>query len=70
MSEHQYYEFQALDRPLTQSRMDELRAYSFRARISSRWVLRDCRGDLRQIRGYLSTLPPAVLGAAGYDVAP
>jgi hypothetical protein len=34
MSEYQYYEFQALDRPLTQEQMSELRAYSSRARIT------------------------------------
>jgi len=35
MSEYQYYEFQALDRPLTQKQISELRAYSSRARITS-----------------------------------
>ncbi len=34
MSEYQYYEFQALDRPLTRAQMDELRSYSSRARIT------------------------------------
>jgi hypothetical protein len=34
MSEYQYYEFQALDRPLTQEQISELRAYSSRARIT------------------------------------
>jgi hypothetical protein len=34
MSEYQYYEFQALDRPLTQAQMDELRSHSSRARIT------------------------------------
>ena len=34
MSEYQYYEFQAVDRPLTQEQMGELRAYSSRARIT------------------------------------
>jgi hypothetical protein len=34
MSEYQYYEFQALDRPLTQEQMSELRAYSSRAQIT------------------------------------
>jgi len=34
MSEYQYYEFQAIDRPLTQKHMDELRSYSTRARIT------------------------------------
>jgi hypothetical protein len=35
MSEYQYYEFRAVDRPLTKSQMNELRAYSSRARISA-----------------------------------
>lgn len=34
MSEYQYYEFQALDRPLTAQEMKELRSYSTRARIT------------------------------------
>jgi hypothetical protein len=35
MSEYQYYEFQALDRPLTKEQMVRLRTYSSRARITS-----------------------------------
>ena len=35
MSEYQYYEFQAIDRPLTDREMAELRALSTRARITS-----------------------------------
>lgn len=34
MSEYQYYEFQALDRPLTEAELREVRAYSTRARIT------------------------------------
>jgi hypothetical protein len=34
MSEYQYYEFQAIDRPLTAKEMDVLRSYSTRARIT------------------------------------
>lgn len=34
MSEYQYYEFQAIDRRLTAAEMDELRAFSTRARIT------------------------------------
>src|SRR5947209_19721615 len=34
MSEYQYYEFQAIDRPLTEKEMAELRTYSSRARIT------------------------------------
>jgi len=34
MSEYQYYEFQAIDRPLTEREMQELRTYSTRARIT------------------------------------
>jgi len=35
LSEYQYYEFQAIDRPLTQSQIQELRRYSTRATITS-----------------------------------
>ena len=34
MSEYQYYEFQAIDRPLTKIEMAQLRTYSTRARIT------------------------------------
>ena len=34
MSEYQYYEFQAIDRPLAEKEMDDLRSYSTRARIT------------------------------------
>ena len=34
MSEYQYYEFQAIDEPLDQKAMAELRAMSSRARIT------------------------------------
>ena len=34
MSEYQYYEFQAIDRPLTEKEMGDLRSYSTRARIT------------------------------------
>lgn len=34
MSEYQYYEFQAVDRPLTAKEMSDLRSYSSRARIT------------------------------------
>lgn len=34
MNEYQYYEFQAIDRPLTEPEMAELRAHSTRARIN------------------------------------
>jgi hypothetical protein len=35
MSEYQYYEFQAIDRPITAKEMSELRSYSTRARITT-----------------------------------
>ena len=35
MSEYQYYEFQAVDRPLTEREIGELRRYSTRATITS-----------------------------------
>lgn len=34
MSEYQYYEFQAIDRPLTAKEIDKLRSYSTRAHIT------------------------------------
>jgi hypothetical protein len=34
MSEYQYYEFQAIDRPLTDKQQEELRSYSTRATIT------------------------------------
>lgn len=34
MSEYQYFEFQAVDRPLSENEMQELRSYSTRARIT------------------------------------
>jgi hypothetical protein len=34
MSEYQYYEFRAIDRPLTRKEMDELRSLSTRAEIT------------------------------------
>jgi hypothetical protein len=41
MSEYQYYEFQAIDRPLTEKEMGELRSYSTRARISATSFVND-----------------------------
>jgi len=48
MSEYQYYEFQALDRPLTERDMRELRRYSTRATITStRFVNHYAWGDFK-----------------------
>lgn len=41
MSEYQYYEFQAIDRPLTEKEMRELRSYSTRARITATSFVND-----------------------------
>ena len=41
MSEYQYYEFQAIDRPLTAKEQDELRSYSTRARITATSLIND-----------------------------
>jgi len=41
MSEYQYYEFQAIDRPLTTQEMSELRSYSTRARITPTSFIND-----------------------------
>ena len=43
MSEDQYYEFQALDRPLTQREMRELRKYSTRATITDTRFVNHCK---------------------------
>lgn len=53
MSEYQYYEFQALDRPLTKAQMAELRAVSSRAEITpysfvNEYNWGDLKGDPRQ----------------------
>jgi len=50
VSEYQYYEFQAVDRPLTQEQMSELRTYSSRAHITPSSFINvynwgDFRGD-------------------------
>jgi hypothetical protein len=48
MSEYQYYEFVAIDRPLTAEQQDELRAVSTRGRISSASFVNDYQwGDLK-----------------------
>lgn len=48
MSEYQYYEFVAVDRPLTDTQQGELRAASTRARITPSSFVNDYqRGDLR-----------------------
>ena len=41
MSEYQYYEFQAIDRPLSEAEMRVLRSYSTRARITSTSFVND-----------------------------
>ena len=51
MSEYQYYEFLALDRPLTSDEMQELRAFSTRARITPTSFINEYNwGDLRASR--------------------
>ncbi len=48
MSEYQYYEFVAVDRPLTPAQQGELRAVSTRGRITSSSFVNDYQwGDLR-----------------------
>lgn len=48
MSEYRYYEFQAVDRPLTQKQMDELRCYSSRANITPSSFINEYNwGDLK-----------------------
>lgn len=48
MSEYQYYEFQAINPPLSDKEIGELRSYSTRARITPTSFVNDCsRGDFR-----------------------
>ena len=48
MSEYQYYEFRAIDRPLTRKQMAELRDFSSRARITSTSFVNDYQwGDFK-----------------------
>lgn len=48
MSEYQYYEFQAIDRPLTDRQMEELRAISTRAEITPTSFVNEYQwGDLK-----------------------
>jgi hypothetical protein len=54
MSEYQYYEFRAIDRPLTDDEMDELRQLSSRAEITrtsfaNEYNYGDFRGDVRKM---------------------
>ena len=68
MSEYQYYEFLALDRPLTTEQRAELRSISSRAEITAtRFVNEyqwgDLKGDPRQLPG--DWPPPEELGHPG-----
>lgn len=54
MSEYQYYEFQAIDRPLAKDELEQVRALSSRATISAthfvnEYHYRDFRGDERSL---------------------
>ncbi|MCX4590269.1 hypothetical protein OG819_10990 [Streptomyces sp. NBC_01549] len=54
MSEYQYYEFQAIDRPLTKDELERVRALSSRARISATHFVNEYhygsfRGDERKL---------------------
>jgi hypothetical protein len=75
MSEYQYYEFLALDRPLTRAQREELRSISSRAEITankfiSEYQWGDLQGDPREI---VTTLMVPLLCmtstfAVGYDI--
>jgi len=73
LSEYQYYEFQAVDRPLTAKEMNELRAFSTRARVDGEGWLSSfislradvARGDLRTM--YLAWLLCAQHGEVDDD---
>lgn len=54
MSEYQYYEFQAIDTPLTEKQMDTLRSISSRAeitptRFTNHYNYGDFKGDPRKL---------------------
>lgn len=73
MSEYQYYEFQAIDRPLTEPEMAELRVHSTRARIPQTSFVNDySRGDedARTERCCLSILVQARMDTNGRCVGP
>ena len=50
MSEYQYYEFQAIDRPLNPGEMETLRRYSTRAHITPTSFVRDSNARKRPRR--------------------
>jgi hypothetical protein len=59
MSEYQYYEFQAIDRPLTEREIAELRAYSTRVQITSASFINDYSWGLSRgmkMHGWSATL--------------
>ena len=61
MSEYQYFEFQAIDRPLNKKEMAKLRTYSTRARITPTSFVNDYSwGDFREMQmyGWTSTSTP------------
>ena len=54
MSEYQYYEFLAVDRPLTEAEQDEVREFSSRARITATSFVNEYHGgDFRGDPGHL-----------------
>jgi hypothetical protein len=56
MSEYQYYEFIALDRPLTAQQIDEVREFSSRAEISSTSFVNEYNfGDFKATRPIFSS---------------
>jgi hypothetical protein len=69
MSEYQYYEFQAIDRPLTESEMRELRSCSTRATItSSRFVNHYEWGSFRgDVAGWMEKYFDAFLYLANWS---
>ena len=59
MSEYQYYEFAAIDRPLSEKQMSEVRALSTRAEITSTSFLQ--RVPLGRLQGRSAEADPRVL---------
>ena len=77
MSEYQYYEFQAIDRPLTRAQMAALRACSSRATITSTRFVNSYsygrfKGDERKEEddGLMASLVPLRGELAGGDLRP
>jgi hypothetical protein len=71
MSEYQYYEFQAIDRPLTEEEIDEVRSYPTRARITRMSFVNDYWGEIRARQDSIPASGTTVIfSPRGYAFAP